>query len=118
MKQLNILPLVEGTSKAIPLTSAVENVRWENGKPTSEKESVRYTVAIPGLSDTCQVCFAYNPGLADILNTKLLIGTPINLESLGEVDAITVTVYNGGLTVRYSMCTTDSISKQEKKGGA
>lgn len=103
MKKVDCIQILKNAQNAIPVVMAEDKPRWENGKVTSEKGSVEFKVAVIGVTETCRVVFPYQAGLTDALNSQLCVGVPINLENLGEIEAILISTKDDALSVRYEM---------------
>lgn len=94
--------LQKGLENALPISGLREKARWVNRQATDEIESVLFEAAIESVG-ICQVIFPYRLNLADDLDKQVSFAAPLDLNTIGTVSDIRVSLYDGGLSVKIFM---------------
>ena len=92
----------KGAENVAEISPAVEKAPQSDGKPSNHFETVNFQIAVKDVG-ICQVVFPYREGLAAQLNNTLEFGVPFDLNEIGILEDIEVTLYNNSLNVKYLM---------------
>lgn len=86
----------------IPLSAPKARCGWTNGKANENFETVIFDVAIEKIG-ACQVIFPFRDGLVEKLSESVLFGSVLDLNDLGKVEDIMVSIYNEALNIKIMM---------------